>query len=92
MRNKERIKAKDLLKAKDIFKELRNKNVGWLTINTRLSLLVGGVVLGSILIAFGITMLSSMLFPTSNIGLAIQTVIFSLIVTMVATSCLPDLT
>ncbi|MBQ6892929.1 MAG: HAMP domain-containing histidine kinase [Clostridia bacterium] len=89
MKTKDLLKTKDILKAKDFFKELRKNNTGWFTLNTRLTLLVGAVVLGSILIAFGIVRLIELFFPTATaLSFIFQLSVFSLAVAMIATHLL----
>ena len=88
------MKAKDLIKewrsntkSKEIFEELRGQKDGWLSLNTRLTLLVGGVVLGSIVIAFLITKALELVFPAStDLHLFLHLAVFSLAVAMIATT------
>lgn len=73
------------MKAKDTFEQLRGKDIKF-SLRTRLTLLVGIVVLGSILIAFGLAKLLGWVFPfTAKIPFLIQLNVFSLAVAMIAT-------
>lgn len=73
------------MKALEIYQELRGKKIKF-SLNTRMTVLVGAMVLGSILIAFGLTSLLEWLFPVPNNLLfrAIQLNVFSLLVAMIA--------
>ncbi len=72
------------MKERDVFQKYRKKKVKF-SLRTRLTGLVGIVVLFSILISFGISKLLEMLLPfSSSIPLLIQLNIFSLIIAMVA--------
>ncbi len=74
------------MKERERFQKLRKQQVKF-SLRTRLTGLVGIVVLCSILIAFGISKLLEWLFPffSTSIPLLIQLNVFSLIVAMVAT-------
>ena len=74
------------MKEREQFQKLRKQQIKF-SLRTRLTGLVGIVVLGSILIAFGISKLLEWLFPffSTNIPILIQLNVFSLIVAMVAT-------
>jgi len=74
------------MKERERFQKLRKQQIRF-SLRTRLTGLVGLVVLCSILIAFGITRLLEWLFPffSTNIPLFIQLHLFSLIVAMTAT-------
>ncbi len=80
------------MKEHEQFQKLRKQEVRF-SLRTRLTALVGAVVLGSILISFGISILLERLFPffSTNIPLFIQLNVFSLIVAMVATHFLSKL-
>lgn len=70
---------------KDTFDSLRKRKVGFFNLRTRMIFAIAGVVLGSILIAFGITKLFEIWIPFSiNVPLLIQLNIFSLIVAIIA--------
>lgn len=72
------------MKSKERFEEIRNKKIKF-SLRTRLTGLVGIVVLFSILISFGISKLLELLLPFSaSIPLLIQLNIFSLVIAMVA--------
>lgn len=69
----------------DRFQDLRQKKVK-VSLRTRLTLLVGGVLLVSIFVAFGITRLINWLVPiVARIPLWIQLNVFALVVAMLAT-------
>lgn len=69
----------------DRFQDLRRKKVK-LSLPTRMTLLVGAVLLVSILTAFGITALLNWVFPfTTHIPMLIQLNVFALLVAMLAT-------
>jgi len=80
------------MKERERFQKLRKQQIKF-SLRTRLTGLVGVVVLGSILIAFGISKLLEWLFPffSTSIPLLIQLNVFSLIVAMVATHFLSKL-
>jgi len=79
------------LKSKERFEEIRNKKIKF-SLRTRLTALVGAVVLVSILIAFGISKLLEWLLPSStSIPLLIQLNLFSLVIAMVAAHFLSKL-
>lgn len=80
------------MKERDRFQKIRKQQVKF-SLRTRLTALVGVVVLFSILISFGISKLLELWFPffSTSIPLLIQLNIFSLIVAMVATHFLSKL-
>ncbi|MBQ8623294.1 MAG: HAMP domain-containing histidine kinase [Oscillospiraceae bacterium] len=79
------------MKERDRFQKIRKQRVKF-SLRTRLTALVGAVVLVSILCAFGISKLLEWLLPSSaSIPLLIQLNLFSLIVAMVATHFLSKL-
>ena len=80
------------MKERDRFQKIRKQQVKF-SLRTRLTALVGAVVLVSILCAFGISKLLEWLFPffSTSIPLLIQLNVFSLIVAMVATHFLSKL-
>ena len=71
---------------KENFDSLRKRKVGFFTLRTRMIFAIAGVVLGSILIAFGITKLFELWIPifATSVPLLIQLNIFSLIVAVIA--------
>lgn len=73
------------MKSRELYEELRRQKVKF-SLRTKLTISVGGVVLASILIAFGISKLFELLLPTStSIPLLIQLNIFSLVIALTAT-------
>ena len=80
------------MKERERFQKIRKQQVKF-SLRTRLTALVGAVVLVSILCAFGISKLLEWLFPffSTSIPLLIQLNVFSLIVAMVATHFLSKL-
>ena len=71
---------------KENFDSLRKRKVGFFTLRTRMIFAIAGVVLGSILIVFGITKLFELWIPifATSVPLLIQLNIFSLIVAVIA--------
>ena len=71
---------------KDTFDSLRKRKIGFFTLRTRMIFAIAGVVLISILIAFGITKLFELWLPifSTSVPLLIQLNIFSLIVAVVS--------
>lgn len=79
-------KEKDM-KDRELFYNLRSKKGGWVSLNTRLTVVVVAEVLACVLIAFGIISLVNLLVPEldNKVPLIIQTVLLSLVVIGVAT-------
>lgn len=74
------------IREKDTFESLRKRKLGFFTLRTRMVVAIAGVVLGSILIAFGITKLFELWLPffSTHIPLLIQLIIFSLLVAVIS--------
>lgn len=79
------------MRERETFQKIRKRKVVF-SLNTRLTLAVGVVVLVSILISFGIAMVLEWLLPFStSIPLLIQINIFSLVIALVATRFLSNM-
>jgi len=74
------------VKSRELFDKLRNTKVGWFNLKTRLTMLVLAEALVFILIAFGLSSLITMVFPSfEKVPLFVQIAVLSLIAIGVAT-------
>ncbi len=79
-------KDKNPEKSRELFDSLRNTKVGWFNLKTRLTMLVLAEALVFILVAFGLSSLITMFFPSfGKVPLALQIAVLSLIAIGVAT-------
>ncbi len=79
------------MRSKERFEEIRKQKIKF-SLRTRLTVLVGAVVLVSIFVAFGVAKLLEWLFPSSaSIPLLIQLNLFSLAIAVIATHFLSKL-
>ena len=73
-----------VLKAKDIFDELRSRKKGWFNLNVRLTFAVGAVVIISLLISIGIIALIQSVFPkAAYIPMLFQLTVISFVVALI---------
>ncbi len=71
---------------KKIFDKIREKRIGFFSLKTRMTFVVGAIVLGSFLIAIGITELLDWVIPSlTGIPFVVRLVCFSLFAAMIAT-------
>jgi len=76
------------MKEWDSFQKLRKQKIK-LSLRTRMTLLVGGVILGSMLVAIGVTTVLEKVLPFSyDVPLAIQLALISLVIGVIATHLL----
>ncbi len=79
-------KDKNPEKSRELFDALRNTKVGWFNLKTKLTMLVIAEALVFILVAFGLSSLITMFFPSfARIPLFVQIAVLSLIAIGVAT-------
>ncbi|MBQ4067219.1 MAG: HAMP domain-containing histidine kinase [Clostridia bacterium] len=79
-------KEQKYTKSRELFQNLRKTKVGWFNLKTRLTMLIVAEALVFILIAFGLSHLITMLFPSfDSIPLFVQIAVLTLIALGVAT-------